>query len=37
MVETGIYEELLKNAEDFDKETLYEIKVTRSRSSVKKQ
>ena len=27
MVETGIYEELLNNAEDFDKETLYEIKL----------
>lgn len=27
MVETGIYEELLNHAEDFDKETLYEIKL----------
>ena len=27
MVETSIYEELLKNAEDIDKETLYEIKL----------
>lgn len=27
MVETGIYEDLLKNVDDFDKETLYEIKL----------
>ena len=27
MVETSIYEQLLENAEDIDKETLYEIKL----------
>ena len=37
MVETGIYEELLNNAEDFDKETLYETKLNEADSSVKTQ
>ena len=36
MVETGIYEELIKNAEDFDKETLYEIKLQEADLQCKK-
>ena len=36
MVETGIYEELVSNAEDFDKETLYEIKLQEADLKCKK-
>ena len=36
MVETSIYEELLKNADDFDKETLYEIKLQEADLKCKK-
>ena len=36
MVETGIYEELIKNAEDYDKETLYEIKLQEADLKCKK-
>tara|TARA_B100001057_G_C22454134_1_gene796225 strand:+ start:216 stop:641 length:426 start_codon:yes stop_codon:yes gene_type:complete len=36
MVETGIYEELVKNAEDYDKEILYEIKLQEADLKCKK-